>query len=145
MSEESDEEAKTLARAERPSGHGPWLLAGLTALVWMAQGGVSWYLVGHACPSGERQWSLMAARVVVIIITVAALAIAVASLVRSLRTLQATDPLPEGRHHPTLAETMAEQRRFTAMLGLLAGAALTLGLVLAGLSALVIRVCGETR
>jgi hypothetical protein len=126
-------------------GHGPWLLAALTALVWMAQGAASWYVVGHACPSGERQWSLGVARAVVLALTVAALAIAITAIARSVRTLRATAPLPEGKQFPSLAETMAEQKRFTAMVALLAGAALTLGIVFAGLSALVIRVCGEMR
>ncbi len=126
-------------------GHGPWILAALTALVWMAQGSVSWYVVGHACPSAERQWSLGVARGIVLAMTAGALAIAVGAIVRSVRTLRATAPLPEGKQFPTLAETMAEQKRFTAMLALLAGAALTIGIVFAGLSAIVIRVCGEVR
>lgn len=126
-------------------GHGPWILAALTALVWMAQGTASWYVVGHACPGGERQWSLAVARGLVLALTVAALAVAVAAIVRSVRTLRATEPLPEGKQFPTLAETMTEQKRFTAMVGLVAGAALALGLLLAGLSAAVIRICGETR
>ncbi len=126
-------------------GHGPWILAALTALVWMAQGSVSWYVVGHACPSAERQWPLSVARGIVLALTVAALAVAVGAIVRSVRTLRSTAPLPEGKQFPTLAETMAEQKRFTAMVALLAGAALTVGIVLAGLSAIVIRVCGEAR
>jgi len=126
-------------------GHGPWVLAALTALVWMAQGASSWYVVGHACPSAERQWSLDVARGLVVALTVAALAISIGAMVRAVRTLLATEPIPEGRQHPTLAETLTEQKRFTAMLALLAGATLTLGLLLAGLSALVIHVCGETR
>ncbi|HXU60432.1 MAG TPA: hypothetical protein VN962_01935 [Polyangia bacterium] len=126
-------------------GHGPWILASLTALVWMAQGSASWYVVGHACPSGERQWSLGVARGIVLALTVVALAIAITAIARAVRTLRATAPLPEGKQFPTLAETMAEQKRFTAMMALLAGATLTLGIVFAGLSALVIRVCGEMR
>jgi len=126
-------------------GHGPWVLAALTALVWMAQGAASWYVVGHACPSGERQWSLGVARGIVLALTVGALAIAITAIAKSVRTLRTTAPLPEGKQFPTLAETMAEQKRFTAMVALLAGAALTLGIVFAGLSALVIRVCGEMR
>jgi hypothetical protein len=125
-------------------GHGPWILAAATALVWMAQGSVSWYVVGHACPSGQRQWSLGVARGIVLALTAAALAIAITAIVRSVRTLRATAPLPEGKQFPTLAETMAEQKRFTAMVALLAGAALTLGIVFAGLAAVVIRACGET-
>ena len=119
--------------------------AALTALVWMAQGAVAWFLIGHACPSGERQWRLVVARWIVVGVTVVALAVSVRTIVRAGRTLRATQPLPEDHQHPTLAETMSEQKRFTAMVGMVAGAALTLGLVLAGLSALVIRVCGETR
>jgi hypothetical protein len=126
-------------------GHGPWILAALTPLVWMAQGSASWYVVGHACPGGERQWSLGAARGLVLALTVAALAIAGVAIVRSVRTLRSTAPPTEGKQFPTLAETMTEQKRFTAMVGLVAGAALTLGLLFAGLSAVVIRVCGETR
>lgn len=137
----SEHDEKVRARV----GHGPWILAALTALVWMAQGSASWYVVGHACPSAERQWSLGVARGVVVALTVAALAISIGAIVRAVRTLLSTEPLPEGGQHPTLAETMTEQKRFTAMLALLAGAALTLGLLFAGLSALVIRVCGETR
>jgi hypothetical protein len=134
-----DEELRSSA------GHGPWILASLTALVWMAQGSASWYVVGHACPSGERQWSLSAARGVVLALTVVALAIAITAIARAVRTLRTTAPLPEGKQFPTLGETMAEQKRFTAMMTLLAGATLTLGIVFAGLSALVIRVCGEMR
>jgi hypothetical protein len=69
----------------------------------------------------------------------------VGAIVRSFGTLAANQPLPEGLQHPTLPETMSEQKRFTAMLALLAGATLTLGLVFAVLSTVVIRVCGETR
>jgi len=137
----TEREEKVRARA----GHGPWVLAALTALVWMAQGTASWYVLGHACPPAERQWSLGVARGLVLALTVAALAISIGAIVRAVRTLLSTEPIPEGRQHPTLSETLAEQKRFTAMLALLAGAALTLGLVFAGLSALVIRVCGETR
>lgn len=126
-------------------GHGPWILAALTAVVWMAQGSASWYVVGHACPSGEQQWSLRVARGVVLALTVAALAVSGFGIVRSVRTLRATEPIPEGKQFPTLAETMTEQKRFTAMVTLLAGAALTLGIVFAGLSAIVIRACGEMR
>lgn len=126
-------------------GRGPWLLAALTALVWMAQGGASWYVVGHACPSGERQWSLAVARGVVLVLTAAALAISITGIVRSVRVLRATAPLPTDEQFPTLAETLREQKRFTAMVTLVAAAALTLGLVFSGLSALVIRVCGEMR
>jgi hypothetical protein len=126
-------------------GHGPWILASLTALAWMAQGAASWYVAGHACPAGERQWSLAVARGLVLALTAVALAVAGAAIVRSVRTLRATAPLPPGKQVPTLAETMTEQKRFTAMVGLVAGAALALGLLLAGLSAIVIRICGETR
>lgn len=126
-------------------GHGPWIVAALTALVWMAQGTASWYVVGHACPAGERQWSLGVARGLVVALTLAALAVSITGIVRALRVLRGTRGLPPGKQFPTLSETLAEQKRFTAMLALLAGAALTLGLLFAGLPALVIRVCGETR
>ncbi|MFL5305668.1 MAG: hypothetical protein ACJ8F1_10655 [Polyangia bacterium] len=138
MSEQSE-------RVRSRIGHGPWILAALTSVIWMVQGSASWYVVGHACPGGERQWSLGIARAVVLVLTAGALAIAVAAIVRSVRTLRATPALPEGKQHPTLLETMNEQKRFTAWLAMVAGAALTLGLIFAGLSAIVIRVCGETR
>ena len=125
--------------------HGPWRLAALTALAWMAQGAASWYVAGHACPSGERQWPLAAARVVIVVLTVVSLAISIWAIVRATRTLATTEPLPEGQLAPTPADTLSEQKRFTALVTLVAGAALTLGLAFAGLSALVIRVCGETR
>jgi hypothetical protein len=125
--------------------HGPWRLAALTALAWMAQGAASWYVAAHACPSGERQWPLGVARVVIVALTLVALAISIWAIVRATRTLANTEPLPEGKQVPTAADALSEQKRFTALVTLVAGAALTLGLAFAGLSALVIRVCGETR
>ena len=127
------------------ASRGPWALGALTSLAWMAQGAACWYVAGHACPSGQRQWTLDAARVVVVALTLAALAISIGAIVRATRTLATVAPLPEGKQFPTLAETLSEQKRFTALVTLVAGAALTLGLAFAGLSALVIRVCGETR
>lgn len=137
----SERDEKVRSRA----GHGPWILAGLTAVIWMFQGSASWYVVGHACPSGQQQWSLAVARGIVLALTVAALAVSVLGVVRSVRTLRTTPSVPEGEQHPTLAATMDEQKRFTAMVGLVAGAALTLGLVFAGLSAIVLHICGENR
>jgi hypothetical protein len=128
-----------------PRVPGPWILAGLAVLVWMAQGAVTWFIIGHACPPGERQWPLGVARWVAFGVTIAALVVTVAAIVRSVGLLRGTDPLPEGEQQPAPTETMSEQRRFTAMLGLLVGAALSLGMVFAVLSTLVIRVCGETR
>jgi uncharacterized membrane protein YhaH (DUF805 family) len=107
-----------------------WLAVSIPPVVWGLQGTLGWFVASHACPGTSQPWSLGAARWIVVIGTVIALAVSVAALNASLRRYR---------------DEQAEKIHYLSMVGLLVGATLTLGLVFAGLPALMIGHCGEMR
>jgi hypothetical protein len=125
-------------------GNGPWITATLSPLVWMAQGASAWYLVGRACPSRWEPLSLGICRALIALVTLVALAVTVVGLVRARMALHDDHrPLAVGDIDGFSAAD--EQRRFVALLGLVAAVAMTFGLVLACLPSFVIHACGEAR
>jgi hypothetical protein len=119
-----------------------WILLALAPLVWMAQGTVGWYLTGRACPADARPISLDIARALIVAITLAALACTVGALVSAGRTLRSLSA-PAGPQ--TASRPLTERSRFLAVVGMLVGVTLTLGLVFAGLPAAIFHACGEAR
>src|SRR5438874_6825454 len=95
-------------------------------VLWAAQGLFGWFVASHACPGTSRPWSYAAARSAVVIATVLALAVTIAALSVIIR---------HGRSVPRGAD--GEPVRYLSMVGLVVGCFLTLGLIFAGLSALV--------
>ncbi|MCA1828728.1 MAG: hypothetical protein ABR567_15390 [Myxococcales bacterium] len=107
-----------------------WIAVSVPPLVWGAQGTLGWFVASHACPGTSQPWSLATARWIVALGTIAALAVSVAALNVALRRYR---------------DEQAEKIHYLSMIGLLVGATLTLGLVFAGLPALMIGACGEMR
>jgi uncharacterized membrane protein YhaH (DUF805 family) len=108
------------------------LALALPPLVWSAQGLFGWFAASHACPGTAQPWSLTTARWLVVAATVISLAVSIPALRTALKPLRAHDVLPEHIH-------------YLSMLAVAVGATLTLGVVLAGLPALLLRVCGVAR
>jgi hypothetical protein len=111
-----------------------WSAVLLPPVVWTAQLCFGWFVASHACPGTSRPWSLGAARWAIAIATVLALAV-------SIRSLGAA-----ARRRKQLAQAAdVERARYLSMVGLVAGAALTLGLIYGGLPVIILRSCGEMR
>jgi hypothetical protein len=108
----------------------------------MAQGACAWYIVGRACPARREPLSLGVCRAVIVVLTLAALGVTLIGLARARQTLRGDRPVAVGNSALAAAD---EQRRFVALLGLVAAVALTFGLVLACLPSFVIHACGEAR
>ena len=100
-------------------------------LFWAAQGLFGWFVASHACPGTSQPWSLGAARWAVAIATLVALAVSVPALAVTARRFAGGNG--------------DERVHYLSMAGLLVGAALTLGLLYAGLPALILSACGEMR
>jgi hypothetical protein len=100
-------------------------------IFWAAQGLFGWFVASHACPGTSQPWSLGAARWAVAIATLIALAVSVPALTFAARQFAGGND--------------DERLHYLSMAGLLVGAALTLGLLYAGLPALVLSTCGEMR
>lgn len=115
-----------------------WAAALLPPALWAAQGTLGWYVGGHACAALEPGWSPRLIRPVLQLSTVVAAAVVAALLLLA-------------RRHQRLAEDAGtaspsrERTRFVAMLAAVAGVTLLLGLVLAGLPAVVVHTCGQAR
>jgi hypothetical protein len=110
----------------------------------MVQGAAAWYVTGRACPAAAPPLSLSAARVLIVAITIAALIGSVGALLAATRGWRSVAKETSGGV-TTVHPPLAEHRRFAAMLASVVGVALTLGLLMAGLPALVFRACGEAR
>jgi hypothetical protein len=104
----------------------------LPPVVWAAQGLFGWFVAAHACPGTAQPWSLTTARWLVALATLVALAVSVPGLTVAARRVDGGNGDPERIH-------------YLSMVGLLVGASLTLGLLLAGLPALMLSACGEMR
>jgi hypothetical protein len=109
-----------------------WLAVSIPPAAWAVQGLLGWFIASHACPGTSKPWSLGAARIAIIVVTVLALATSIPALISSARRYRAQEQQPERVH-------------YLSMVGLVVGAALTLGLLLAGLPAIVVHACGEMR
>jgi hypothetical protein len=108
------------------------LTVALPPLVWAAQGLFGWFVASHACPGTGQPWSLSTARWLVAAATLLALAVSMPGLAVAVRRGNGGNGDPEQVH-------------YLSMVGLLVGASLTLGVLLAGLPALMLTACGETR
>jgi hypothetical protein len=111
-----------------------WFAVLVPPAVWAMHGLLGWFISSHACPGTSQPWSYSAARWSVALITLVALAVTVAALVVAVRWVRE----PERSKDP-------ERVRYLSMTGLVVGAALTLGLIYAGLPSLLIHGCGEMR
>jgi hypothetical protein len=125
-----------------PRGRPSWIPLALAPLVWMAQGTAGWYLVGRACPAAAAPIGFTTARTLVAAITLVSLACTVAAAVSARRILRTAGTAAISA---SPAPGRPERARFLAMLLLLVGVTLTVGLVLAGLPAAFLHVCGEAR
>jgi len=108
------------------------LAVAMPPLVWAAQGLFGWFVASHACPGTAQPWSLTTARWLVVLATLVALAVSVPGLAVAVRRREGRNGDPERVH-------------YLSMVGLLVGATLTLGVLLAGLPALMLSACGEMR
>lgn len=118
-----------------------WSLLALPPLVWMAQGAAGWYLTGRMCPAAARPIPISTARALIGVITLSALACTVGVAISAGRTLRS----PRTSSASKTPLVLTERSRFPAILGLLVGVTLTLGLVFAGLPVVFVRACGEAR
>ena len=107
-----------------------WWAAAAPPVLWMAQGALGWFIASHACPQSTQPMSVGAARLAIGLITLGALGVCVAGLIAAARVWR-TEKL--------------ERVHFVAMLALVVCVTLTLGLCLAGLPAVMLQQCGETR
>ena len=108
------------------------LAVALPPIFFGIQGLFGWFVASHACPGTAQPWSLTTARWLLVVATVIALAVSVPALNAAVRRRGAANGDPEKIH-------------YLSMMGLLVGATLTLGVLLAGLPALMIGSCGEMR
>jgi heme/copper-type cytochrome/quinol oxidase subunit 2 len=108
------------------------LAVALPPLVWAGQGLFGWFVASHACPGTAQPWSLTTVRWLLVLATIVALAVSVPGLMVAVRKREASN----GDH---------EKVHYLSMMGLLVGATLTLGVLLAGLPALMIGTCGVMR
>jgi len=118
-----------------------WLAALVPPLAWLGQGTLGWYLAGHACPREGAAISLGGARGAIIALTIGGLIASLTALLSLSRGAWARLGPGEERK----PATAIERRRFVATAAVVASATLALGLVLAGLPALVINACGDAR
>jgi heme/copper-type cytochrome/quinol oxidase subunit 2 len=108
------------------------LAVALPPVVWAGQGLFGWFVASHACPGTAQPWSLTTARWLVVAATILGLGVSVPGLAAAFRRR-------EGKNGD------GERVHYLSMTGLLVGATLTLGLILAGLPALMLSACGEMR
>ena len=121
-----------------------WIWFVLTPICWMAQGAAAWYVTGRACPAAAPPLSFAAARWLIVLFTAAALTSSVGALTAAGRILRHPDGAVEGERG-AVRSIPDERRRFAAMSGMVIGVTLTLGLLLAGLPAVVLHACAEPR
>ncbi len=118
-----------------------WTWLALAPLCWMVQGAAAWYVTGRACPAAAPPLSLAAARGLVVAITLAAMVGSVGALVAADRARRNE----QARAGVRAAAEVVERKRFIALAGLVVGVALTLGLLMSGLPAIVLHACGAAR
>lgn len=121
-----------------------WLWLALAPICWMAQGAAAWYVTGRACPAAAPPLSLGTARVLIVAITLAALVGSVGALTAATQGWKTVEGETTGAASVARSPVL-ERRRFAAMVAFVVGISLTLGLLMAGLPALVLHACGEAR
>lgn len=113
-----------------------WFVLLAPPAVWIAQGLTGWFFGARMCTS----MSVPDVRVVVTVASLAALGTALGAMVIGWQNWRRTSPAPARRHFAAL-----DRVDFMAACGFLLSGLFVLGIFWAGLSGLLIDVCGSTR
>lgn len=111
-----------------------WLVLAMPPAAWAAQGLLGWFIAASAC-APEPGLSMGAARLLVGMVSLAALAATVAASAIAARQWRTA----------TGRGVVLERERFVAVSTILVSTSLTLGVILAGLPVLFIQDCGFVR
>jgi hypothetical protein len=110
--------------------------------MWSAQGLLGWFFASHACAQGGPSWGALSAggvRTLLFLMSLAALVVSLAALFTGYRGWKRL----AGAAEP--GDRLRESAEFLAIVGVMAGTALSIGIFWATLPSLLVRVCGVVR
>jgi hypothetical protein len=136
-------DAKTQDARLSPTPAGTWFSVIAPPLAWATQGLFGWFVSGAGCRDGRSYWgvSLSTLTTAAIVVSVIALAVAVAGIVLGYRGWTAAED-----RRPDLNVINGRTRAaYLAASGVLISGMFAVGIVWAGLGAILVNPCGQTR